>query len=555
MSENPIVETKPKTLSNYFSDYVEQYQMDWEYYHQPLIAPLEVDEIASKIAKTYEKIRKVVDWKEENLLRRAAIERMLKRRFISKLYGISIMPNLDAKEMAEPMILELMRSGYFDNGRIARHQVKELEKIIAKYIEILNKSRVPTGNNDKQVKNKMSFYTWMIELAACEIEELLSPNFKENALLNLMTNVLYSRAKVTPSKKLSEMEQFLQIYISVHRTLYTFDNPIIAFNLIKIKYPFWVKEDEQSVAMIAEQASKIRQDIESDLENKVGKKFFKLAAKYDAAYRIIGDITEKINNKPTVVKEKFADEVILNTLIDEIYAQRKKSLKGRLFRSAIYSTLSIFVAGAFSFAIFEGPVARWAGLEFSLFSLFIDLLIPSLVMFLLVIVIRPPQDSNLPVIKKEIKKIVYQQTEEDVYEVSLKKRHNRFLNTIFILVSTACGLVGLYFIFWIFKIARVPWTSMYIDTVNVAMVFFAAMAIKQKSKEITIEERGNFMEGILELFSIPLAQIGQWFSNKWKEYNIVSALMTALVDTPFSVVISLIEDWRNFLKEKSSEIH
>jgi hypothetical protein len=555
MSE-PIIENQPsQMLSHYFDDYIKQYQMDWEYHHRPVISALEVDELASKIAKAYEKIREVVDWKEENLLRRAAIERMLKRRLVSKLYGISIMPDIRAEEIAEPMALELMRSGYFDSGRISRSQVRELENILNKYIKIMSDSRLPRANDDIHVKKKINFYAWIIEIAACEIEELLSPNFKENALMNLMTNVLYSRTKVIPSNKISDMEKFLQIYISVHRTLYNFDNPIIAFNLIKIKYPFWVKEDPKSVKQVTEQAVKIRQEIEEDLEKPLGKKFHQVAAKYDAAYRLINDITDEINNTPTVVKETYADEKKLDELIDTVYHRRRKSLKKRLFRSAIYSTLSIFVAGGVSFIIFEGPVARWAGVPFSLLTLFVDLLIPSLVMFLLVLAIRPPHPSNFPIAKQEIKKIVYKQAEEDVYELVLNKKKNKILNALFIIFSTACGLAGLGFVFWIFKVAKVPWTSMYIDTVYVAMVFFAAMAIKATSKEITIKDKGNFLESFMDLFSIPLAQIGQWFSNKWREYNIVSALFTALVDTPFSAIIRLIEDWRNFLKEKSAEIH
>ena len=200
-------------------------------------------------------------------------------------------------------------------------------------------------------------------------------------------------------------------------------------------------------------------------------------------------------------------------------------------------------------------MARWAGLEFSLLSLLLDMLIPSLVMFLLVIIIRPPKATNLPVVKREVKKVVYQYSEEDTYEVELNRKKNKVMNTVFLITSGLAGVSGLYFIFRIFKIANVPWTSMYIDTVNVAMVFFAAMAIKQQSKEISIEERSNFFEATLELFSIPLAKIGEWFSDKWKEYNIVAALTTVLLDTPFSLIIGLIEDWRNFLKERSSEIH
>ena len=544
-----------KVLSALVDDYINQYQLDWEYHHQAVISPLEVDALASKIAKAYEKVRKVVDWKEENLLRRAAIERILKRRMLSELYGISIMPNLNAKEMAEPMVLELMRSGYFDNGRIAKHQVKELEKVLGKYIEILSRSKIPTQNSDKHIKNKMAFYTWMLEIAACEIEEILAPGFKENALMNLMTNVIYERTKIIPSKKMEDLDKLIQTYIATHRTLYNFDEPIIAFDIIKIRYPYWVKDNQESIDLVVENVIAIRKQIEADLESPEGKRFFKLCGKYDAAYRLIGDVAIRINNTPAIVRETLLDEEKLDALVDEIYHERRKSLKKRLFRSAIYSTLSIFVAGAFSFVIFEGPVARWAGQEFSILSLFVDLLIPSLVMFLLVIAIQPPRKKNFPIVKKEIKKILYKSDKDDRYEIDFNKKPSKWMSNIFILVSALAGLAAMRFIFWIFKIANVPWTSMYIDTINVAMVFFSAMAIKEKSKEITIEENVNFFESLLDLFSIPLAKIGQWFSNKWKEYNVVSALMTALVDTPFSTIISVVEDWRNFIKEKRSEIH
>ena len=120
-----------------------------------------------------------------------------------------------------------------------------------------------------------------------------------------------------------------------------------------------------------------------------------------------------------------------------------------------------------------------AGVPFSPLTLLIDLLIPSLVMFLLVLAIRPPHVSNYPVVAKEIKKIVYQQPEEDVYELALNKKKSKFLNVLFILVSTIFGLLGLALIFWIFKIAKVPWTSMYIDTVNVAMIFSLLQRLKQ----------------------------------------------------------------------------
>ena len=54
------------------------------------VTPIHVDEIASRIAKFYEMVRKVVDWKDDNVLRRSAIERALKRTLFPKLSGVTI---------------------------------------------------------------------------------------------------------------------------------------------------------------------------------------------------------------------------------------------------------------------------------------------------------------------------------------------------------------------------------------------------------------------------------------------------------------------------------
>ncbi len=126
---------------------------------------------------------------------------------------------------------------------------------------------------------------------------------------------------------------------------------------------------------------------------------------------------------------------------------------------------------------------------------------------------------------------------------------------VFGIISLITGSASMVFIWWIFKIAGVPWTSLYIDTATVAMIVFAAMVIRDRSKEITIEDRGSFSEFLLDLFTIPLAKLGQWLSEKWKEYNIISVLFVALIDSPFSAIIAVIEDWRGFLKDRRSEIH
>src|SRR5437763_1669337 len=73
-------------------------------------ATLHTDETASKIAALYEKTRELLDWKEEHLLRRAAIWRILKRKLLL---------SNGQKIIAEPFVLELIRAGHFPNDGVA----------------------------------------------------------------------------------------------------------------------------------------------------------------------------------------------------------------------------------------------------------------------------------------------------------------------------------------------------------------------------------------------------------------------------------------------------
>src|SRR5581483_10801229 len=76
---------------------------------------IHVDEVAQKVAAFYEQIRTVIEWKEEHLMRRAAIIRKLKRRFID-------LSSVDASA-AESLVLELIRGGYFPNDSIEESKI------------------------------------------------------------------------------------------------------------------------------------------------------------------------------------------------------------------------------------------------------------------------------------------------------------------------------------------------------------------------------------------------------------------------------------------------
>ena len=108
---------------------IERYQA-WQetLQQQDRSSTIDVDEVAAKVAAFYEKIRGVVDWREEHLLRKIAIERILKRRLLLQKSG---------QKIAEPFLQELVRGGHFPNNSIPTTSIVLIQKIIYKYVYII----------------------------------------------------------------------------------------------------------------------------------------------------------------------------------------------------------------------------------------------------------------------------------------------------------------------------------------------------------------------------------------------------------------------------------
>lgn len=563
--EAEIVSVEPtgkfKNLSLSFLKYLKNFKEAVVEENKKATNPIYVDEIASKVAKLYESVRRIIDWKEEHLIRRAAIVRILKRRFVSKVYGISIVPDVNPAEAAEPFMMELIRTGYFPNGKIAKEKIIDIQHLLEKYLYILNNADIERVDQEglpkKEVKIKtkrlINFYNWILEIAACEIEDILDAPLRETALLDFTTECLLERIKILPSNEISEKDAYIQTSIAVHKTLYNLDEPIITYHLLKHNYPEFLHLGED-LPSFTEKIINIWEEMEGYFEYPKASEFYAVSDKYDTAYLLIGDGMNAFEKDLENIDDNVCDKATFLSVVEKSYNDRLSTLKKRLSRLAIFSTLSIFVAGAASLLIFEIPVATWVRGYFSPWAIVADLAIPTALMFVLVWMIKPPSNNNLDAAKEEVIKIVYKIDELDIYEINLKKKIKKFLNFIFAIVYTAGGLISLYGIYWIFKIANVPWTSLYINTANIAMVVASAMAIRQRSKELTIVEKANIVEFFLDFFSIPLAKIGKWFSDKWKEYNIVSVFLTALIDFPFSTFVATIESWRDFIKERRNEI-
>jgi hypothetical protein len=512
---------------------------------------IHVDEVASRVAEFYEKLRAIVDWQEEHLMKRAAIARTLKRRFLLAKEG---------KTISEPLILELIRGGNFPNDNIEETKIGDVEKILNKCIYILennpSSSRAIAKSSEKQ---KMQLYNWLLSITACEIEEILSPSHKERDLIDYMTESMIDKIRVQQGVisigGMTEEEKNRQIYIAVQRALFKLDSPIITYHLLKKREGQWADLPTAKLHEIAQNIFSIWESLEKELNHHLKDKFYKICERYDTPYLLLGDILISGEN-PAKIYEKISKPEDLEESIKKAYNKRLSTLKQRLFRAAVYSTLSIFLTNIAALYVLEIPLAKMTGRTFSPLTIVVDILESTFLMFLLVATIKPPSKSNLEIVLLETMKIIYKTEKTDIYEIKVPKKRGSLVKFFIALLYLIGASVSIGVIVAIFEWAKFPPTSMVINLISVALVAFAGLAIRNRGEELTVEEKkAGFFSFIFDILFLPIVGLGQWLSNKWKKYNAIAVFFSALVDLPFEIFIEFLEQWRYFLKEKKEEIH
>ena len=132
----------------------------------------------STIARVYEKARNALEYRADHLVRRAAIERMLRRQVL--LYD-------NADQVATELMTELKWAKYISAIELEQGNANKLRGIIEKYWSFLHSSQV-SGD-------------WLTGVLSAEIDEI----FTLNNDYQIFTNFAFQTIKQKVSSKVFEV--------------------------------------------------------------------------------------------------------------------------------------------------------------------------------------------------------------------------------------------------------------------------------------------------------------------------------------------------------------
>ncbi|MEK7542512.1 MAG: hypothetical protein AAB524_02320 [Patescibacteria group bacterium] len=504
---------------------------------------ISVDEVVARVASFYEKIREIVDWREEHLLRKTAIERILKRRLT--VYKVN-------EDFAENFLSELVRGGHFPNNRISFKQVDEIQAIIEKYVFIT--THVRNGRN----QSKRDSAEWILAIAAVEIEEALSLPRRERALIESMTEDLEARVQLIARKNergvlLAESEKKLQIYVAVQKALFKLDNSTITYHILEKFYSDWKTPSRETLAYVAEYLDTLRENIQKILSHLHGERFYQLAEKYDTPYLILNDILTEDSDR---FGELVTNPAALEGAIQHAYNKRHAKLRSRIGRAALYSVLSVFLTKVLVAIILEIPVERYMGTDPNQLALVLNVAIPSLLMLLLVGTVQTSSQRNFERVMVEVMKIIQVRDRREVYKIFPPRKRSGLGASIVYVFYLLSFIISFGVLVWVLQKLQFPFFSIFIFLMFISLVLFAGTRIRARARELMIEPaREGFLYNLFDIFSLPMIQVGRWLSGKLVRYNVLTLVLNFLIEVPFQMFVEFLEQWRGFLREKKEEIH
>jgi hypothetical protein len=507
--------------------------------YQKDVPKIAVNEVVSRIAFLYEKIRTVVDFKEEHLLRKDAIRRSLDRRMLMGTQGTAI---------AGPLIMELIRAGYLENKLVPQEKVVTVANVINRYVYLVNVMSVNQPSRERKKWRK-----WLIDIASVELEEELSPNPKQNALVECMYRSI-SANFVTKNEKLSEEEKNILVYVAILRVLTKANRATIEYLLLKLYYPNWRTLDISNSRKIRKEMAAIREKIDSHVDHPLNRYFSVRVKKYTPLFVILQDVVEK---DPDNAMEILSNPEDLENAVEQACNDRYEDQKARINRSIVRSLMYIFMTKMLLALAIEVPIDYYFYEDFNYLPVTVNILFHPLFLATLVLTAKKPGSDNTEKIILGIKEIVYgYENEGGPHEIKRKPRKRGFGAVVFNVLYAILFAVSFGAIIFILRKIGFHAPSIGLFLLFLSMVSFFGIKIRQSAKELIVLDKKERISTLpFDLLALPLVRAGRWISLNFSRVNLFVFFLDVIIEAPFKALIEVFEDWLSFLREKKEEIY
>ncbi len=495
---------------------------------------INVNEAVSAVAFYYEKIRTIIDYQDEHLIRQNAIRRILGRRLI--LANTS-------DDIATGVLKELVRFRYFPNGTVPLKKIKEISSILDVYLGVLRELSETHALTD-------SDQDWLISMAACAIDEHLMPMTEEHALVDLMYDVLEPEIEGNITGTDDVMRR-LQIYIACYRVLLRPDIDRLRAMLLARCFPEWGNTESPDVKRLAEEYKSTAKKIDYIIHHPSSKKLLPSFRRYRIPFVVFFTVIRHAG--ADILKDPEALEKEVVKTCEQFYAVQRKRLNSRTVRAFIYIFLTKMVLGL----SVELPYDLITVHHVNTLPLLVNILFPPVLLAFMTMTVKMPTKENTKMIVQSIKEIAYPDTPKEVFvsQTYRVKRKRPVATFVFSVLYAVLFAVSFGFVGWLLHRLDFNLVSAAVFFVFFCLITFFGINLRRSIKDlIIIKPKGNFFMILIESFFLPIVQVGRWLSFNISRVNIFIFIFDVLIELPLQALLEITEEWFAFLKEKKDEM-
>jgi len=493
-----------------------------------------INEAVGALAFYYEKVRTMVEFHDDHLLRQNAIRRILNRRLIfsNSLHDIAL-----------ALLKELTRSRYLRNNTISEGKVREIEQILGRYEGIADSLRKRGILSDRD-------QDWLYSIASCAIDEALSPMQEEEALVHLMFEMLEPHINPPGYAEQDKMRK-MQIYIAVYKVLMKPNIYRLRYFLLKARFVDWHHGKSTQTEHLAAQFKEVQTTIDEVLENPLNKKLTISLARYRIPFIVLHTILKNnpadILNKP----DELDKEVV--RICEGLYRVQRRRLVGRTTRAFVYLFITKMALGL----SLEIPYDLFVYGTVHALPVAINVLFPPLFLVVIALSAPTPKKDNTEAIVQAVREIVYKEVDHTIFVNQSQRvtRRGLALNVFFAIVYIALFALSFASISWILHLLDFNMVSVVVFYVFLSLVTFFALNLRRSSKDLMIVRRKPSLLGsLIDLMMLPIMKVGYWLSANIAKVNIFVVIFDLLIELPFQAVIEITEEWFSFVREKKDEL-
>lgn len=501
------------------------------------VEKIKLNQLVSKLGFLYEKFRNAIDYNDEHLVRRNALERLLRRQVL-------FLKEPQADKISQALIYEFIRARYLPNDTLPETIISEVGAIIQKYLVLAR------FIEQQKLPNEQKLLDWTIANAACEIDEYLVPITKPLAMANYMYSRMVDTIAVT-NTDLDEREKNLQIHIAVLRTLLKADADFIRYRLLLLYFPSWSTISGHELAEFCQHVIGIKAQLDRHLDHPIGFQMLRVMRPQSVFFTILKETIETTDDPAALMTEESTFAARLSDICTKNYHKIKNRLVGSIFRVIIYI---LFTKTILAFLI-ELPYDRFILGQIHWQALAINVFFHPALMFLIAMTISVPGVRNTQIIIEEITKIISGAERKVVLKVKKSMRRGSTAYIVFNTIYAIMFAISFGIVIRILSLLDFNIVSGLMFIFFLTVVSFFGFRLRNLAKQLSVLPRkDNLVNFIIDFFSLPIIRVGRFLSNNFARVNIFLFILDFIIETPFKLLVEFLERAMSFVKDKREEI-